>query len=347
MVAYLPSAHDGYIPDHESTGKLVVDFSRNVKDFALPNYTQIVPVQKMDGRYLEMTVEEAGRILNTDLAEFDWPDGAVAPRGFDNTEYHEFKAYRCKRRAYPTTLGDLTLDQASWDMAAQYQAIRAQQAMTARTQAVITEFTTSGNYASSHTSAVASISGNTGNWAASTTARQDIKRSLIHAVQVIEKDTLSAVAPDQFILVISPGCAKSLAVSQEIVDYIKGSPDAWAWVKGDLSKQNRNIAYGLPPTLYGFDVYVERTVKVTSRKGATTARSYVLPDATPFMCARVGGLEGKWGPSFSTVSLMMMEEMTVENLKDKNNRLTDIRVVENYDVVMTAPATGFLFTSAV
>jgi hypothetical protein len=39
--------------------------------------------------------------------------------------------------------------------------------------------------------------------------------------------------------------------------------------------------------------------------------------------------------------------MTVETLNDRDNRLTDIRVVENFDVVLTAPISGFLFTSAV
>ncbi len=347
-VAAFPSAASGYIPDHESSGKLVIDFSRNVNRFALPSYTQIVPVKKMMGRYLEMTVEQAGRIGPADLAEFDWPDGALAPTGWDNTESHEFKPYSCKRQAFPVTLGDLTLEQADWDMESQYSTgIQPQLAMTARTQGAITTLTTAGNYAASHTSAVASISGNTGNWAASTTARQDIKRSLLHAADIISLDTLDVVMPEQLILVMSPGCAKAISVSQEIADYLKGSPEAYAYVKGDLVSQNRNIRYGIPPTLYGFPVYVEGTAKTTSKKGATTAKSRVLADSTPFMCSVVGGLEGKNGPSFSTFTFFMKEEMTVENLKDKQNRLTNIRLVENYAGVLTAPVSGFLFTSAV
>src|SRR5690606_13212897 len=122
-------------------------------------------------------------------------------------------------------------------------------------------------------------------------------------------------------------------------------PEAWASVKGDLADQNKNSAYGLPPKLYGYDIVIEDAVKVTSRKGATKAASFVLADATPFMTARIGGLEGLYGaPSFSTCSIFMQEEMTTQTKNDPDNRNTKIRVVENYKVVMTAPVSGFLFT---
>ena len=348
MVAQHPGSHNVFVQDHEASNKLVVDFSRNPKEFAVAKYCQIVPVKKVAGYYMEMTVEEAGRILNTDGAEFAWPDAQEAPSQWDGTESFEFKNFRTRRYVYGAALGELTIDQASWDIVAQHAAIKAQQAMTMRTQLAITELTTSGNYASSHTSAVASISGNTGTWAASTTARQDIRRSLNHAANTIRKDTLGSVKPDQLMVVMSPGCAKEIAECQEIVDYIKGSPDAWAATKGDLADQNRNSAYGLPPKLYGYDIVIEDAVKVTSRKGATKSTSFVLADATPFMCARIGGLEGLYGaPSFSTCTIFMQEEMTTQTRNDPDNRRTVVRVVENFDPVLTAPVSGFLFTSAV
>lgn len=346
MVAQFPSAQNTFVKDHAASGNLVVDFSRNPKKFAVNNYTQIVPVDKVAGYYLEMTVEEAGRIINTDLSDFDWPDGAQAPADYDGTESFEWKDFRCNRKKFGFTLGDLTIDQASWDVVAQHSAIKAQQAMTARTQSAITALTTSGNYDASHTSAVASITGNTGTWSASTTARQDIKRSLNYAADLILRDTLAAVDVNDLMIVMSPGCAKDIALSQEVVDHIKGSPDALAQIRGELP--NDNAIFGLPAKLYGFPVIVEKSVKVTSRKGATKASSYILGDATPFMCARPGGLEGLYGaPSFSTCSMFIQEEMTTETKHDDDNRLTNGRVVETYDTVMTAPVTGFLFTSAV
>jgi hypothetical protein len=41
------------------------------------------------------------------------------------------------------------------------------------------------------------------------------------------------------------------------------------------------------------------------------------------------------------------DEMSVETLDDRVNRRQLISVVDNFDTVMTAPVSGFLFTSAV
>ena len=39
----------------------------------------------------------------------------------------------------------------------------------------------------------------------------------------------------------------------------------------------------------------------------------------------------------------MQEDLSVETLREEKDRRTLLRVVENYDVVMTAPVSGFLF----
>jgi len=345
MPATFPAENTGYVPNHEATGKLVVDYSRNVNSFSLNRYAQIVPVTKSVGYYLKMTVEEAGRILNSDLADFVWADGAPAPVGHDGTEKFEFLDYRTERVLFEATLGWKTHKQASWDMIAQHLRIKSQQAMTARTQKAVTQLLTTGNYDATHRSAVSSISGNTGTWSASTTARQDIKRSIHHAQELIMRDTLAAVDPSDFRLVINPDDAKSLSVSQEIVDYIKGSPEALAQVRGELP--GKNVIFGLPDRLYGVELEVERTYKVTTRKGASsTTKAPVLTQGNAILLSRPGQLEGVAdSPSFSTLSLFMYEEMTVEQRDDADNRRTQCRVVEDYDVVMTAPATAFLFQS--
>ncbi len=345
-MAYVqPGAHNVFVPDHEASNSLVVDFSRNVESFKINQYAQIVPVKKPDGLYLKMTVEEAGRILSTDGAEFAWPDGNDAPDGRGDTESFSFLAYRAERKAYPVPLGNLTVEHATWDIRAQHAAIKSQQAMTMRTQKVVTAATTSGNYDSAHTSAVASIPGNTGTWAASTTARQDIKRSINYAREKILESTLGAVKADQLAMVINPEDAHTIAETQELVDYIKHSPEAMAQIKGDIPGANKN--WGLPDHLYGMKLIVEDSYKVTSRKGASsTTRAPVLAQGSAFVCSRVGGLEGVYGsPSFTTLQQFMLEEMTVEYKDDTDNRLTRVRVVENYDVKLVAPASGFLFTS--
>lgn len=217
--------------------------------------------------------------------------------------------------------------------------------MTARTQLAVTALTTTANYPADHVMDVTAISGNTGNWAQSTTARQDIKRSLITATEKILDDTLSAIDPESLQLVINSALAGMVSECQEIVDYIKGSPEAYAQVRGELP--NRNKFYGLPERLYGFPVVVEDTRKVTTRKGQTTARSQILPTATPFLAARPGELVGvAEAPNFSTCVIFAQEEMTVETMEDVNNRRVVGRVVENVVAKIVAPVSGVLFTNA-
>lgn len=345
MPTSTPADRTTYIPDHAASGKLVVDFSRNPKDFKLAEYCQYIPTKKTEGRYVKMTVEQAGRIRNTNLADFLWPDSADAPKGFGNLETFSWESYVAKRYAFPFTVGELGVEQASWDVLAKHARDMAQLAITARTQAVITLATTSGNYDAAHTSAVSSISGVTGKWDVSTTARMDIKRSFDYAAETILKATLGKVRADQLMVVMSPGCAKKIATSQEMIDYIKQSPAAKELLTNTLSSANR---FGMPEMFHGYKIVIEDAVKVTTKKGATTTKSYVLGDATPFMCSRVGELEGvENSPSFSSFSVFLKEEMTVESKHDRDNRRHEGRVVDHYAETFTAPSSAFLFTAAV
>lgn len=343
--AVFPSGSNTFVRDHESSGRLTVDFSRNPKKFALNRYIQIIPTKKTAGYYLNMTVEEAGRLLNTDGAEFDWPDGADAPSGVDGTESAAFLEFRTKRKAYAVRLGEMAVDQASWDISQQHLNIKAQQAMTSRTQDVVTAMTTSGNWSSTHVAAASAISGNSGTWAASTTARQDVKRSLNTAAIQILQDTLSAIDETSLRVVLGPTDAMNLSQCQEIVDHIKGSPDALAQIRGELP--GKNVRFGLPDKLYGFEIIVEDAVKVTSRKGATRATSFVFPQGSAVMCSQVGGLIGVENtPNFSTAVLFVYEkdEMAVERQYDNWNKRHDARVIDNRAAYVIAPSSGFLFT---
>jgi hypothetical protein len=345
MTAAYPSQSNVFVRDHDATNKMTIDFARNIRDFAVNQYVQVVPVKKIAGYYLKMTIEEAGRIQHTDLRNFLWPDGQPAPEGAEGTESFEYLGYETKRYAFPFQLGDLTVDQASWNILAQHASIKSRQAMTARTQLAVTVATTTSNYDSTHVLDIPTISGNSGKWSESTTARGDIKRSLFTAAEKILDDTLAGITYDDQIVVISSGLAAQIAESQELVDYIKSSPEAYAQIRGELP--SRNKFYGLPDTLYGFKLVVEATRKVTTKKGATTARSSVLPIGTPFMCSRPGGLVGVAdAPNFSTHVVFAHEEMTVETLRDAPNRRTTGRVVENVVAATVAPVSGVLFQNA-
>ncbi len=345
MPAVYASPTNVYVPSHAATKNLVVDFARNPNKFAINRYCQVVPVTQLTGYYLNISVEEAGRIVDTDLDDFVWPDGDPAPEGNDSGDAHEFLPYRCVRRAFPFKLGNMTVENASWDIVARYARSKAQQAMTARTQLAINVLTNTANYDASHVLDVTAVAGAIGTWAESTTARQSIKRCLNAAMEKILDDTLDGVEPEDFRLVISSALAADISVCQEIVDYIKGSPHALAQIKGEL--KGRNTVYGLPDELYGIELVVEKTRKVTSRKGATTVRTQVLPKATPLLLSRPGGLVGvEAAPSFSTCSLFAYRELETYVKNDKDNERTIGRVVETLDAKLTAPAAGVLFTNA-
>jgi len=347
MAFVIPTQGNVVVKSLEASGKLFVDYARDMKNWAVNKYVQIAPVKKTSGLYTRMTIEEAGRILYADGRNFEWYDGSPAPTGAEGLESFEFETFYTKRRAFAMRLGDLTIDMADWQILEQNMRIKAQQAMTFRTQLALTALTTAANYANysgdvSHYIDVTAVSGASGNWADSTTARGDIQRSIEAACEQILDDTLNGISLDDLVLVISSGLAAALTRSQEIKDYIKGSPDALAQVRGELP--GGNVHYGLPAKLYGVPLVVEATRKVTSKKGATRAVSPVLANATPFLIARPGSLESTaTGPNFSTCVLFAQEEMTVETIRIPIDRLTYGRVVENLAAYVVAPASGVLF----
>ena len=141
-----------------------------------------------------------------------------------------------------------------------------------------------------------------------------------------------------------------LTLTEELVllslDHIKGSPEAYSQVKGGEGKWSE---FGLPDKLYNFPIVVEDAVMVTSiRNAATVTRSFVMDSGVVYLLSRPGGLESvSGGPNFSTCCIFLYEDMTVETLKDTNNRRTSGNVVEDFTTVLTAPASGFMFQGVV
>jgi hypothetical protein len=348
-----PQGSNTYIPSLESSGYLFVNYSRNPDSFAVNKYTQIVPVTKQVGRYTEMTIEQAGRILNTDAREDIWKDGEDEPSDRGDSENFAFKPYTTIRYRKGYRVGHLAAEQASWDLLGNEGKIKAQQAMTRRSQLAATLLTTSGNYAAANTSAVSSISGNTGKWDVSTSARLDIKRSFRYGVNIIRQNTLGAVNIKDLMVVMSPTCAGLMSESQEIVDLIKQSPDALAYIKGNLGP---NAAYGLPDRLYGLPIVLEDAVKTTNKKGATKATGYVWGDTVAAIVSRPGALNGSNGdknegmdsnesPSFASCTCFVKEDMAVQTFDDVNNRVHRGRIVDDFSYVGTALMAAFLFTA--
>lgn len=343
MAPAFPGQYNTFIPDHAATGRLVVDFSRNPSDFPLPRWWQYVNVTKNQGRYIKMTVEMAGRVLSATGQDAYWPDNAPRPSNNEKTESFEYQPVRTDRYEDGFNLGDLAASQADWDVVAQHARITAQRCMTRRSLIGTNLALTATQYPAAHRiTDVTSLAGVTGKLDVSTVDRSDIKRVFDHAADLIRKETLSAVKPDQLMVVVGPEFARRIAATNEIRSYIQQHEGAYKYVEGNLGPHNN---YGLPERLYDYNIVVEDTVRVSTRKGETTVKGYIFDGDTILMGARVGGLEGIEGaPSFSTWSCFFKEEMTVETKHDTDNRRHQGSIVEDYEMVVTSPSTGVHIT---
>src|SRR3954469_9013864 len=101
MTAGYPSGYNTYVPSFDASGKLVVSFSRNPKEFAVMKYIKLTKAKKSTGYFLRITAEQAARMLTTDGTEFRWPAGANRPSGWTNTEAFEFIPYVTERMDFP------------------------------------------------------------------------------------------------------------------------------------------------------------------------------------------------------------------------------------------------------
>jgi hypothetical protein len=333
LSTYIPSTND------LATGALQVEFTRSVNTFALSRYAQLVPTTKMTGYYLRQDNADNSRV--TDEKEFAWPLGNDRPTGKQNG--FDFVQYTTARFGFPFYIPQESAMQASWDTVAQHARSKAQLAMTRRSMAASTVLSTNASWGTNYTTAAGSAgpSGSnwiaTGSWANSSTADRFIQKSIQQAMRLVSLSSGGAVNPNQLILVISPTTAQTISQAPEIQDYVKFQAGIQY-----LQGSDTFAKWGIPPTLFGLaDVVVEDAVKVTSKKGATEARSYVLGNGAYFM-SRPGGLVGVEGASsFSTLQIFAYEDMTVEQFDDPMNRRIEGRVIDNSIPALVAPVGGF------
>jgi hypothetical protein len=346
MTLVLPGGNNTFVPTFEQKRSLIIDYARKPSSFAVNRYTQVVPNAPSVGYYLNLDIAAAAR-MSAGGQEFQWPDGARRPSGATGTAAHEFLPYITNRETFPFTLGQKGVEQASWDNVERHSRIQQQLAMTRRAVRAVAVATTSGNYAAAHRLDATSYSGDSTNWANSTVAKATIRKTVNAAVKQIFRSTLGAVKKKDLQIVIGPDLAAAIAESQEVIYFISESQHAKASLEGDLFNSNPNVDYDLPKYLFGLELVIEDTVRTTNKPGATFAQSFVLPGATPFICARPGGIEGKYGaPSFSTISCFAYEEMNVEAKSDSWERLTEGAVTEDLVYTMTAPSSGVLISNA-
>lgn len=335
-----PGPFSTFIPNHEATGKLVINYSRNPKDFALNQYVTISPVKQIAGYYLRLTPENAARILSAGAKDQLWPPGQDAPTGHWETEALDWAQYSCLRYATPWAIDQLSVDNASWAILDVIRAQRAHNRMTARAEVVLQKLQDASLWGS-HTDTATNLGG--GKFDQGTPVNPYLKKGLQAAALRINKDTLGVVTTKDLVVVMSPETAARISQSQEVHSYLKESPFALAQIRGDVESQNG--VWGLPDTLYGFKIVVEDAVKITTPKGATSPNNqYVLDPDNILVLARPGGLVSFGGPNFSTVHLFFYEEMQVEEKYDADNRVHRGRIVDTFAAELVSSVSGFLIT---
>lgn len=346
------SSSNVFVPSFEGSGELIINYSRNVKDFPISRYIQITKVEQPSAYFLAVTPDSAGRIANLNLSDFTWPDGQYAPSGIWNNAAFSWTLVNTQRRCFPFLLGARAVNAASWPILAVEAGQMAQLAMTGRTLLAASLIFTSGNYDSNHTATVATIRAlnaglSSGNFGTGTGSNPIIKWCFGYGKQQIQKTTLSAVKRDQVLALMSPAVALQMSVSPEVTAFCSSSPFALAQLRGDVPWING--AWGLPDVLYDTPVIVDDTSYVSSELGASSTTFAYVYDAISgsevALISRPGGLEGTYGTkSFSSITMFALEEMTVESLYDSVNRLYLGRVCEDYVFTFTAPAASYLFT---
>lgn len=330
-------ANSGYIPSLVDSGKLQIEFSRNVNKFALNKYIKIQPVKRQRGKYLRIDETNHARLVGGNLDEYIWPDGTDRPVLNNNGDQFSLEDYQTIRRNFGERLGDLAVEQADWDIEAIQMRTQAQKAMTARTLLAQRGLKEPTNWSSTHILDVGLAAG-LGPWTGALSTEPRIKKTLNRCVRQIMLATNSTVRRDDLNLVINPSTALIISETQEIIDVIKQSPDARNMLTGKVGYNE----YLLPEILYGIRLVVEDAVMVTTPRGAPTpTRNWVMDDAIGFLISRPGGLTSQNdGPNYSTATLLVKEDMTVEKKKDTEHRRSSINVVDDIGYANTAPISG-------
>lgn len=321
-----------------ATRMMQVEFSRNPSTFAFNQYVQVVPDAAAKGLYCELDTDEAVRVVN--LQDFEWPDGNDAPTG--EGRRLRWKKFATNRRAFPFRIGHKTRENATFDIIGANSRLVATQAMTARSYDAATVLTTPANWPATNTSATvdALLSTTGASWITSSATDLFIQRSFHAIVQNILKATAGAVRPGDIECVIGPDVAHQMSRTAEIRAYIVNNEQALPYW------QNTGVyaSYNLPPMMYGVKIVVEDAVRVSTRHGeSSTTRGFLLGNNAVFASrpnGLTGGVEG--APTFSTITAFVYEDMTVETKDDPDNRRMAGRVVDDYDIVLTAPISGYL-----
>jgi hypothetical protein len=329
---YVPTLHD----------QLLVAFVRNPAKFPIVKYTGFRKVDKMKGYFPVFQNSDQARSINSPQQYF-WQDGGDAPTVQDGNDPYDFQEFNCKRYAYTKQIGWLASEQAQWDLMGQASIFSTMKGMTNRSLRVATTLTTAANYPAANQGNASSIGGAT--WTNATDTTPAIRKSVLTAMIQIGKSTLGSVDGSQLYIVINPNTAKTVATSQEVIDFFKQSPYSMpAWMG-----QDQFIKYGIPEFMFGVNWVVDDTVycsDVPNLSNSSNTTVFTWPDNVAVLLSKFQDIDSGVGSSFSTFEIFGYQDFEVEVFSDPKNRRYDLQVIENVDdSFVLAPASGYLINT--
>jgi hypothetical protein len=348
-----------FVPQIEASDDLRIRYFRPASSFPLSRYSKTRPVAKSIGYYPVIGTDMQARIVDANFGEFLWPDGKPMPSQAGNTESFDLKQFKTVRMVSGFELGAIAAEQAEWNLVADHSAIHMQRMMTLRTMRAVAELTATANY-SGNTNDAATILGGAYHWGNSDSAKLYIKKTINYAIKKIMLKTRSAVSVEDLKLVINPTTAETLSNSAEIAEFVKYMAGV-GYVKGEMGPNER---FGLPKMLYGVELVIEDTVKVTTKKGESTAESFVMGDGYAAIVTRKGSApaqdrtESASGdsdvvatPSYDTLQIFERKAsesdkaLIVETKLDVDDKMHKGRIIDDCVPKLVAPASSYLLTA--
>lgn len=351
MAAAFPSSTNVFVPGFNAgmTEKLITDFSRDWKKSPVTMLAGITTTDLPQGYFVRSDPSTQGLLLD-DPQSMLWPDNTPFPIQEDVRRKHEFIKWDARRYTAATTVGYDELDFASWDIEAQVLNDLGNKAMLNRVKQFYSALNTSGNYTTiagtTHTDTATNLGG--GFWGAGTSANRYIQKSLAAINIQMEKSSVNGLgAVGERFLVIGPNVADGMARSQEIADGVFRTTDYSQYLQYDLWK-NQWDTYGLPPILYGWVIVVDPWVKVTSKVGATDARSFASGTNVAYCLTKPGGIKSaSGGKAFGSWEFFCPrgKEMVVETIDIPLNKQKLIRVNDYFDLKGVCTEASYLVTA--
>lgn len=337
-----------FVPHYEATENNRFEFSRSPENFPLVDYCAMRKVNLTEGLYMKSDNEQASRVVDPNLHK--WVDGADGMPDNEGQVKFQFLGYRCEREKFDCTLGYLAIEQAAFDVVPLNSRAAAQRAITSRTvdaQAALAAANWLGN-----TATATALSG--GKWDVGATATPYFLKGVNAVRQAIWKSTQGAVSPRALTMVVSPGFAALIRQSPEILDFLKQqgtSPNIMGGKPGDA--QAFFEMWGLPRYIYGVKIVVEDAVRTSTSKGGAGTKGYAEADTVAYFVTQTVDARansdlppGQGVTLYDTLTQFVKEDMTTETMDDPNNRRKIIRVVNNYDSVVTCAESGYYVTAA-